>query len=52
MYREMYWAAEGYLWEMMQRGPLERKQMEQDFPRLLEFWKSIYYSEEKKHECH
>ena len=26
--------------------------MEQDFPRLLEFWKSIYYSEEKKHECH
>ncbi len=26
--------------------------MEQDFTRLLEFWKSIYYSEEKKHECH
>lgn len=52
MYREMYWAAEGYLWEMMQRGPLDRKQMEQDFTRLLEFWKSIYYSEEKKHECH
>ena len=52
MHREMYWASVGYLWEMMQRGPLDRKQMEQDFTRLLEFWKSIYYSEEKKHECH
>ena len=42
MYREMYWASEGYLWEMMQRGTLDTKQMEQDFRQLMDFWKSIY----------
>ncbi len=42
MYREMYWASEGYLWEMLQRGPLDREQMEKDFEKLLQFWKDIY----------
>ncbi len=42
MYREMYWASEGYLWEMLQRGELDAERMERDFNRLLEFWKSIY----------
>ncbi len=42
MYREMYWASEGYLFEMLQRGPLDRKQMEVDFEKLLHFWKTIY----------
>ncbi len=42
MYREMYWASEGYLWEMLQRGGLNAEQMEADFRRLLAFWKSIY----------
>ena len=43
MYREMYWASEGYLWEMLQkRGGLDTAQMEQDFCRLLAFWKTIY----------
>lgn len=43
MYREMYWASEGYLWEMLQkRGGLDAAQMEQDFRRLLAFWKTIY----------
>lgn len=27
MYREMYWAAEGYLWEMTQRGEVDVEQM-------------------------
>ncbi|MGM9605259.1 MAG: TetR/AcrR family transcriptional regulator [Faecousia sp.] len=52
MYRQMFLASEGYLWEMMQQGGLDRERMRQDFAGLLEFWKSIYYSEEKKHECH
>ena len=47
MHREMYWAAEGYLWEMLQRGPLDAARMEADFKRLLQFWKSIYQSKEK-----
>ena len=42
MYREMYWASEGYLWEMVQRGEIDIGRMEKDFTKLIEFWKSIY----------
>ncbi len=42
MYQEMYWASEGYLWEMVQRGNVDVKKMERDFTGLIEFWKSIY----------
>ena len=42
MYREMYWASEGYLWEMTQRGDGDIDQMKRDFEKVLEFWKSIY----------
>ena len=47
MYREMYWASEGYLWEMLQRGELDAAQMEKDFAALLKFWKSVYQNKEK-----
>lgn len=46
MYREMYWASEGYLWEMVQRGGVDMEQMEKDFSRLMAFWKSIYLRKE------
>ncbi len=46
MYREMYWASEGYLWEMTQRGNIDFEQMERDFRKLLEFWKSVYLRKE------
>ena len=46
MYREMYWASEGYLWEMVQRGNVDIEQMEKDFTKLMEFWKSIYLRKE------
>lgn len=52
MYREMYWASEGYLWEMLQRGKLDVPQMERDFERLLAFWKSIYLRKESGHDEH
>lgn len=42
MYRQMYWASEGYLWEMLQRGGLDAAQMEKDFAALLAFWRSVY----------
>lgn len=42
MYREMYWASEGYLWEMVQRGNLDIEQMEKDFTKMMNFWKSVY----------
>ena len=47
MYREMYWASEGYLWEMVQRGDVDAAQMEKDFTRLMEFWKSVYLRKEQ-----
>lgn len=46
MYREMYWASEGYLWEMVQRGDMDVGQMEKDFTKLIAFWKSIYLRKE------
>ena len=43
MYREMYWASEGYLWEKVQQGgEMDIDQMENDFRKQLEFWKSVY----------
>ena len=46
MYREMYWAAEGYLWEATQKGVLDYDQVQKDFRSLMEFWKSIYKRKE------
>ncbi len=46
MYREMYWASEGYLWEMVQRGDVDMERMERDFKQLLAFWKSVYLQKE------
>ena len=42
----MYWASEGYLWEMVQRGDVDMDQMEKGFTKLINFWKSIYLRKE------
>ncbi len=42
MYREMYFASEGYLWEMVQSNQIDMMKMEKDFIKLINFWKSIY----------
>ena len=42
MYQDMYWASAGYLWEKMQHGKINVNEIEQDFIKLLDFWKSIY----------
>lgn len=46
MYRDMYWASEGYLWEFIQKGNLDVEQMEKDFKKLIQFWKSVYLRKE------
>ena len=46
MYRDMYWAAEGYLWEMLRNGELDMDQVEKDFLKMVDFWKSIYLKKE------
>ena len=42
MYREMYLASEGYLWEKVQMGQMDTDEMEQGFRQLIDFWKSVY----------
>lgn len=42
MYRTMYWASEGYLWEKVQQGGLNADEMEADFTKIIDFWKTIY----------
>ncbi|MBQ1324121.1 MAG: TetR/AcrR family transcriptional regulator, partial [Erysipelotrichaceae bacterium] len=42
MYKEMYWASEGCLWEYIQHGYMNVDAMEEDFRKLLAFWKSVY----------
>lgn len=43
MYKEMLLATEGYLWEAVQRGGLlDPRRVEQDFSKLISFWKQIY----------
>lgn len=43
MYREMYLASEGYLWEMFQaNGEIDVERLEKDFEEMLKFWKKIY----------
>lgn len=46
MYHDMYWASEGYLWEMVRRGNVNMAQMEADFKKLIDFWKSVYLRKE------
>ena len=47
MYQEMYRASEGYLWEKVQQGNVDCDEMEQDFMKMIDFWKSIFLRKEK-----
>lgn len=48
MYKEIYWASEGYLWEMLRKGKLlDVEKMEKDFVEMIEFWKKIYLRKEE-----
>lgn len=42
MFREMYWAADGYMRSMLESGALNADTMEEGFTRLLDFWKNVY----------
>lgn len=46
MYRNMYWASEGYILEKLKQGGIDADQMEADFVQLIEFWKQIYLRKE------
>ena len=46
MYKDMTWAAQGYLWEHVQRGSLDPETIEAEFNQLIDFWKSLYLRKE------
>ena len=46
MYRDMFWAADGYLCEKSQSGEMDVDQMERDLARLIDFWKGLYLRKE------
>lgn len=50
MYRDMYLASEGFIWEKLHRSCLDADEMEKEFCELIEFWKSIYLRRETN-EC-
>ncbi|MGM9626425.1 MAG: TetR/AcrR family transcriptional regulator [Eubacteriales bacterium] len=49
MYREMYLASEGYLWEKLQQGEINVDEVERDFMRMIRFWESVYLREPENH---
>ena len=46
MYQDMYWASVGYIWEKLQQDKLDVDQIEQDFIKMIDFWKKIYLRKE------
>ena len=48
MYKEMYRASEGCLWEYIQRGVMDVNAMENDFRALLDFRKKVYLRKERE----
>ena len=42
MYKDMYWAAAGYVWELQQRGRFDLAEVRAGFARLVEFWRGLY----------
>ena len=42
MYTDMFLASQGYLWEKLQSDTIDPNQMEKDFIRMIEFWRSLY----------
>lgn len=46
MYYDILWASEGYIWEKMQQNHVNADDAEQDFMKMIDFWKSIYLRKE------
>ena len=53
MYREMFLASEGYVWEALLRGDVDADRMEREFEAMIDFWEETYGAKEggKTNEC-
>jgi AcrR family transcriptional regulator len=47
MYRDMYLASEGYMYEMLQKsdGELDIERVRDDYKKMIDFWEKIYLRE-------
>ena len=48
MYRDMYLASEGYIWQMSQASVIDVKKMMQEYKEMIEFWRELYARKEDK----
>ena len=46
MWRDMYLASEGYLWEMLKCNEIDVKKIEKDFTDMIKFWRKLYLKKE------
>ena len=46
MYRDIYLASEGYLWERLYSGRLDPDEMERDYVKMIDFWRKMYLKSE------
>lgn len=46
MYQDMYWASEGYVWELSMRGEVDVEKFETEFAGMIDFWRSVYLRKE------
>lgn len=42
MYQEIYYASEGYLYEKMKNGKIDPDEIEEEYHKLILFWKGVY----------
>ena len=42
MYRDIYLASEGYLWEKLYSGSLDPDEIEKDYMKMIDFWRKLY----------
>lgn len=48
MYRNIYYAAEGYFWEVISREMTDPDEIERGYMKMIDHWKSIYLRREGK----
>lgn len=42
MYREIYFASEGYLWQMSQKGSIDVDRVIKDYKEMVDFWRILF----------
>ena len=51
MYQDMYLASEGYFWRVFSGEGMDIDQIENDFEKMIDFWKQVYLRKEDSHGC-